>query len=116
MIRIKRILSASLSVAVCACMAAETAVPAYATETAAEAGTQGSLTVEKAVAGHTYRVYQIFTGNVDADGTAIGNVKYGANYGETGTAVPADVLDAVKDAKEFAKQITPVDAEGGGIR
>ena len=112
---IKRIFSASLSAAVCACMVAGAAVPAYATETSAETNTQGSLTVEKAVAGHTYRVYQIFTGNVDADGTVVGNVKYGANYGETGTAVPADVLDAIKDAKEFAKQITSGSDAGGGI-
>lgn len=73
------------------------------------------LTIEKPADGHTYEVYQIFTGNVSADGTKLSNVKYGANYGETGTAVPEAELKALEGipegtasaehAKQFAEKV-----------
>ena len=50
---------------------------------------------------HEYKVYQIFTGDLE-DGK-LSNVKYGANYGNTGSAVPKTVLDAITDAAAFAK-------------
>ena len=65
----------------------------------------GILTINsaegKATSGHSYKVYQIFTGD-ESDGV-LSNVKYGANYGETGTAVPETVLDEIKDADAFAE-------------
>lgn len=73
------------------------------------------LTIEKPADGHTYEVYQIFTGNVSADGTKLSNVKYGANYGATGTAVPEAELEALEGipegtasaehAKQFAEKV-----------
>lgn len=54
---------------------------------------------------HEYKVYQIFTGDlVTIDGQKkLQNVKYGANYGDTGASVPKTVLDTITDAKTFAK-------------
>ena len=49
---------------------------------------------------HEYKVYQIFTG--DLVGGKLQNVKYGANYGDTGASVPKTVLDTITDAKAFA--------------
>ena len=39
------------------------------------------------VAGHTYNVYQIFTGVVAEDGQTLSDAKFGANYAPTGTTV-----------------------------
>lgn len=65
-----------------------------------------SLTVEKPAAGHRYKVYQIYTGDVNGNGRNLSNVKYGSNYGETGSSVPASELNGIEDAKEFARKIT----------
>ena len=57
---------------------------------------------------HTYGVFQIFTGNVvekTVDGETVKelqNVKYGADYGDTGASVPKEVLDQITDARTFA--------------
>ena len=53
---------------------------------------------------HEYKVYQVFTGDlVTIDGQKqLQNVKYGANYGDTGASVPKTVLDTITDAKTFA--------------
>lgn len=73
------------------------------------------LTIDKPADGHTYEVYQIFTGSVSADGTKLSNVKYGVNYGEAGTAVPEAELEALEGipegtasaehAKQFAEKV-----------
>ena len=56
---------------------------------------------------HTYNVYQIFTGNL-VDGK-LTNVKYGANYGSTGSSVPKTELDAIgttdANARAFADDL-----------
>jgi len=54
---------------------------------------------------HEYKVYQIFTGDlVEINGEKqLQNVKYGANYGDTGASVPKTVLDTITNAKDFAK-------------
>lgn len=52
---------------------------------------------------HTYDIYQIFTGDLEAG--VLANIKYGANYGATGTAVPKSELDAITDARAFAKKL-----------
>ncbi len=62
--------------------------------------------------GHTYKVYQIFTGSLATidDEKTLGDVTYGANYtpgdataGET--KVPAADLEAITDAKTFAEKL-----------
>jgi len=58
---------------------------------------------------HTYNVYQIFTGDIgtNEEGEQIlQNVKYGANFGDTGASVPKSVLDDVgTDARAYADSI-----------
>ena len=60
------------------------------------------------VTDHTYKVYQIFTGDLSEDGV-LANIKYGANYipeGKAlGDAVPAAEITAITDAEAFAKSI-----------
>ncbi|MCR4951945.1 MAG: isopeptide-forming domain-containing fimbrial protein [Solobacterium sp.] len=64
---------------------------------------------------HTYNVYQIFTGDVvtkTVDETTVKelqNVKYGANYGDTGASVPKAVLDGITDARAFAEGLVNAD-------
>lgn len=63
------------------------------------------------VTGHTYSVYQIFTGDVAADGENVylSNAKYGQNYvpeGKTlGGTVPEADLALITDAEAFANQL-----------
>ena len=53
---------------------------------------------------HEYKVYQVFTG--DLDGDTLSNIKYGnSGYGTTGDSVPKTVLDGITDADAFAKSI-----------
>ena len=65
----------------------------------------------KPTAGHTYDIYQIFTGDLE-DGV-LANIKYGANYTPdgkaTGDLVEKSVLDAITDARAFAKSIVDND-------
>lgn len=60
---------------------------------------------ESPTTGHTYNVYQIFTGDLASDGITLSNVKYGKNYGTEGATVPSDELDKIKDASAFAKEL-----------
>ena len=63
----------------------------------------------KPVAGHTYDIYQIFTGELEEG--VLANVKYGANYApdgkNTGDSVPKSELEAIDlmGARAFAKQL-----------
>ena len=53
---------------------------------------------------HEYKVYQIFTG--DLDGDTLSNVKYGnSGYGTQGEAVTKATLDGITDADAFARSI-----------
>lgn len=46
--------------------------------------------------GHTYEVYQIFTGDYDEEDGTLANLLWGQNgTGETGTAVSSDIIDAL---------------------
>lgn len=64
---------------------------------------------------HTYNVYQIFTGDVvekTVSGQTVSelqNVKYGADYGDTGAAVPKSELDQITDARAFAESLIEAD-------
>ena len=60
---------------------------------------------------HTFNVYQIFTGDISADGNTLSNIQWGAQGSETGSA--ADAVTALKaltgsdaaKAKEIAKYV-----------
>lgn len=78
-------------------------------------------------AGHTYDIYQIFTGDVaEEDGKAVlSNVKYGKNYGTEGNPVPETalnelldkddpgqfLLETVNDEDPFREGVTPAAGE-----
>ena len=82
-----------------------------------------TLTITGAT-GHTYEVYQIFTGDIakEGDETVLSNVLYGENYGDTGTAVEPDVLEELSKSQNLAtilknsvhgtpKTVTPAEGE-----
>ena len=55
--------------------------------------------------GHTYKLYQIFVGDVDQEGdkTVLSNVKYGAHYhpeGQQDKEVPKDVLNTIASSDD----------------
>ncbi len=62
----------------------------------------------KPTSGHTYDVYQIFTGDVQEDGKLV-NIKYGsAGVGTKGKAVPESVIEEIKtqnDARAYAQSL-----------
>lgn len=63
----------------CALVAAlAIAVPAYA------AGGPYTLTITSDTPGHTYEAYQVFSGDVSADGETLSNVQWGDNVNGTG--------------------------------
>ncbi|MEY8573515.1 isopeptide-forming domain-containing fimbrial protein [Oscillospiraceae bacterium 21-37] len=109
----KKFLALALALALCFAMA----IPAMATEGEnVAAGKTQTLTLENPTPGHTYSVYQIFTGDVGAkDGKdALANIKYGVNFGgfdadalqTAGTAVDSSVTDAILGAGEgFANDL-----------
>ena len=100
-------------------------IGALSTTAFAAEETTYTLTITGAT-GHTYDVYQIFTGDIAHEGgkTVLSNVKYGLNHypinGAVGDPVPADELEqligatkpadildsAVKDTP-FANDVTP---------
>ncbi|MBR5126669.1 MAG: isopeptide-forming domain-containing fimbrial protein [Oscillospiraceae bacterium] len=102
--QIKRLASLVLAVM----MLLSLAIPTFAAE-GEDAGdppaTEGTITitvVESAsgapVTGHTYNVYQIFTGDVAADGKTLTNAAYGKNYNRSSTVPEENVT--VEDAME----------------
>lgn len=109
----KKFLALALALALCFAMA----IPAMATEGEnVAAGKTQTLTLENPTPGHTYSVYQIFTGDVGTkDGKdALANIKYGVNFGgfdadalqTAGTAVDSSVTDAILGAGEgFASDL-----------
>lgn len=109
----KKFLALALALALCFAMA----IPAMAAEGEnVVAGKTQTLTLENPTPGHTYSVYQIFTGDVGTkDGKdALANIKYGADFGgfnadalqAVGTAVDSSVTDAILGAGEgFANDL-----------
>lgn len=122
----KKMLSSILTSAMCLTLMGGQVMPVYATE---EIGTEmvspaadmagNSLTVNNPVAGHEYRVYQIFTGDVSTDGNILSNIRYGSCFANAGNAVTQDDLDKIMDAKTFVKELLADSAGnytlGGGI-
>ena len=80
------------------------------TSTAFAVGETYSLTITNTKAGHTYNVYQIFTGDISGNegSYVLSNIKYGANYGgkTAGAKVPAGEISTITDAYAFVKNIT----------
>lgn len=78
---------------------------AMATTAFAEEAETFTLTIAGA-AGHTYDIYQIYTGDIaqEGDKTVLSNVKYGINHypinGATGDLVPADELEALVNSAD----------------
>lgn len=122
----KRMLSTVLTSAMCLTVLGGQVMPVHAaekkgTETVMPAAnTAGnSLTVNNPVAGHEYRVYQIFTGDVSMDGNTLSNIRYGSCFANAGTWATQEDLDKITDAKTFVKELL-ADSDGnytsgGGI-
>lgn len=83
---------------------------------------QYTLTLSGGVSGHTYNLYQIFTGDVSANKDTnaetkyvLSNIKYGKNYipggKNVGDKVPSTELQSI--TKEFAQTVNPT---GGAFR
>lgn len=66
---------------------------------------------------YSYKVYQIFVGDVNETHDKLSNVKYGSDYkGKTpGADVEKADLDAIKDAQAFAENLVKNDLLQGGI-
>lgn len=121
----KKMLSTVLTSAMCLTVLGGQIMPAYATgetgtETVMPAATAGNLlTVNNPVAGHEYRAYQIFTGDVSTDGNTLSNIRYGSCFANAGAAVTQEDLDKITDAKTFVKELLADSAgnytSGGGI-
>lgn len=115
---LKKFFALALALALCFVMA----LPAMATEGETGGSKAFTLTMNNPTEGHTYSVYQIFTGDISGEqnnpGLTLSNVKYGANYtpGEVqvGDVVPLADLDKITDARKFAldnfKEITTGEA------
>ncbi|MGN0254415.1 MAG: isopeptide-forming domain-containing fimbrial protein [Chordicoccus sp.] len=88
------------------------AVPAFAdtestTTTTAEATAATTYTITGPKDGHTYAVYQVFTGVYDSTSAKLTDVKYGSNAkGATaGSDVPDSVLTTITDATGSNKSV-----------
>lgn len=68
----------------------------------AEDNNQFTLTIT-GTGGHTYKVYQIFTGDVakEGDKTVLSNVYYGENYGDKDVKVPDKLLEDFSKATDL---------------
>ena len=85
--RMKKMVSIALTLVMAFAMALTIKVTTFA------AGNEYTITAPDN--GHTYEIYQIFTG--DVSGKTLSNVKWGANgTGTEGAAVDSSVLDAIK--------------------
>ena len=86
-------------------------VSAFAADTTTDTPATYKLTLNNTTAGHTYEVYQIFTGDISGTDTkTLSNVKYGTNYVPTGKKVgdlvPKEDLEAITNADTFASSVT----------
>ena len=58
-----------------------------------------SLTLNKAVKGHTYEAYQILSGDLSADKATLSNIKWGEGITEAGqTALGGDAASYLKNS------------------
>lgn len=108
----KRLTGSLLASAMCLTLVGGQIMPVHATEEISTevaipaANTAGnSLTVNNPVAGHEYRAYQIFTGDVSVSGNTLSNIRYGSCFANAGNVVTQDDLDKITDAKTFVKEL-----------
>lgn len=104
----KKLMAALLAVAMVCAMA----IPAFAdgsSSTSTAAVTKYTITAPKN--GHTYEIYQIFTGDYDASNkTMLTNIKWGKNgTGTAGDAVEQTVLDALSAVASSASDKAKLD-------
>lgn len=106
----KKLMAALLAVAMVCAMA----IPAFAdgsSSTSTAAVIKYTITAPKN--GHTYEIYQIFTGDysTDAAGTAkLANIKWGANgTGTAGEAVGQTILDELSKVSSSASDKAKLD-------
>lgn len=100
----KKFLALALALALCFAMA----IPAMAAE-------KTTLTMNKVTPGHTYTVYQVFTGDVsettvkegeeEVTKKVLSNVQYGQSYTDKTGLVPESDLKKITDANAFAKEL-----------
>lgn len=122
--QIKRLTTLALAVMLLLSLA----IPAFAADDGATEDTPKMINISvvtsasgAGVAGHTYKVYQIFTGDVAADGVTLSNVAFGKNYAPTDAEGKAMSIDAAlaelkektgAEAAEFLKDKTIGEAFG----
>jgi len=120
----KRLTGSLLASAMCLTLVCGQVMPVSATEgtemvSPASNVAGNSITVNNPVAGHEYRAYQIFTGDVSTDGNTLSNIRYGSCFANAGEAVTQEDLDKITDAKTFVKELLADSAgnytSGGGI-
>ena len=104
----KKLMAALLAVAMVCAMA----IPAFAdgsSSTSTAAVTRYTITAPKN--GHTYEIYQIFTGDYDASQPSmLANIKWGKNgTGTAGDAVEQTVLDALSNVSSSASDKAKLD-------
>lgn len=104
----KKLMAALLAVAMVCAMA----IPAFAdgsSSTSTAAVTRYTITAPKN--GHTYEIYQIFTGDYDASQPSmLANIKWGKNgTGTAGNAVEQTVLDALSKVASSASDKAKLD-------
>lgn len=96
---------------------------AFATEVDISAKTDNTLTLNNPTVGHTYKLYQVFTGSyATIDGEdVLANIEWGSsitNAGKTALGDAADYAENVTDARAFAAAVdqyltSPVATETG---
>ena len=97
----KKLMAALLAAAMVCAMA----IPAFADGSSSTSTAPVTrCTITAPANGHTYEIYQIFTGDYDAFNTSmLSNIKWGANgTGTTGDAVDKTVLDALSGVASAA--------------
>lgn len=104
----KKLMAALLAVAMVCAMA----IPAFAdgsSSTSTAAVTRYTITAPKN--GHTYEIYQIFTGDYDASQPSmLANIKWGKNgTGTAGDAVEQTVLDALSKVASYTSDRDKLD-------
>lgn len=69
-----------------------------------------TLTIKDTKEGHTYDVYQIFTGDISGSypNYVLSNVKYGYNFENAGETVPEEELKQITDADAFAQSVQTI--------
>lgn len=104
----KKLMAALLAVAMVCAMA----IPAFADGSSSTSSAAVTLyTITAPAKGHTYEIYQIFTGDYDSSNPSmLANIKWGANgTGTTGAAVDETVLNALSGVASSASDSAKLD-------